>query len=409
MIEGLPQNAWLTDRSRIALGDDHCQMARYYEYHYQGTGIVPVAPSLNTSIGIAVHDMLAEELARTETRDDIDTVWTERFVKWSERIYKVCELRRETQHTKNEAAWLASVLAYGWWTQFAAWFAERFEIIAIEREYALVLDDGRIVIQVKPDLVLRDRQTGKLCIMDFKSMSSFKEQTTPQSFAESVQIALMTAAVEAAHGEPVEQFWIAGMVKGSKQVFEKDGNKTAEPRFYSHLCYAKVPQPPFKEWDFKGFWYNKTPIWEFDPSPINFVRLLQEKRPDILHESFPMMGPFQRQTHMIPQALRGIVGGENRWINALWALSEANPESFNVVLDETFSRSYGNCTSFFGDSCPFVRLCYALPGHEDPIGSGFYRQRRPHHEPERQDWLRRGIPLPLEPWDEQVAPATAAR
>jgi hypothetical protein len=370
-------------------------MARYYQYHLDGTGIVLSRPALDPWIGIAAHDMLAGFIQDMLT----EGTGIERApqANWNARLDAICRKRGETAHTGAEAGHLAYSLALGWWYIFESWLA-KYEIVAVEREFEMDLDGGRIKLMVKPDLVIRSRDTKALTIVDFKTMGSFDEITTPAQYRESVQIALMTKAVETVLGEPINTFYIAGMVKGTKRHFEKDGNKSEERRFHSHLCYASEPKAPFNNWTTKGYWYNKTPVWT-KLSPSEWIQHLRENEPAILTGLFPLMGPFQRQTHMIEQAMRFVVGSENRWIEKLWGIYDNDGEGGDW-LDSLFNRSYGHCTSFYGDVCPFMTLCYKLPGHEDPVGSGLYLVRTPHHKPELDRFLEDGVVITPEPWEE---------
>lgn len=406
-----PLQIWLTDRSRIEAGTDHCQMSRYFGYHHLGYGITLAKPSLDPWIGIAVHDLLARAVdARTTMpADDIPKVIQAGMKLWVPRLETICKKRQETEHTIRETQWFTRILALGWWTMLGEWLFVNFEIVSIEEELHLDLDDGRIRLMSRPDLLLRTRKDNKLnlepnrlCILDWKTMSGFDAETTSRTYAESVQMALLTAVVEAKYEEPVETYWIAGLVKGGKKKFEKDGMTTPERRFFSSLCYAMTPQAPFNDWSTKGYWYKKAPVWEHMDAEawIGVLRSRDKKgdlRFNVLHESFPIMGPFRRQTNMIPQVLRQIVGTENRMIEALWKLAEA--EDPTLALDGFFDRAYGNCTSFYGDVCPFMTMCYSLPGHEDPIGSGLYQIRRPHHEPELQAQIESGITPAPEAWE----------
>lgn len=380
---------WLIDRSRISRGDDHCMTARYWGYHYGGYGIQLAKPALDPNIGIAVHGVLA---GWTEVGKPLNGIVE---TLWVKRIGAICAKRSENQHTTTESCFLVSALSHGWWQMFSSWLFENFEVVAVEREFLMELDDGRIGLMVKPDLVLRAKATKALTIMDWKTFSTFNAESTPAQFRDSVQLALMTAVVEESLGEPVESFWIAGMLKGQRKYFERDKGemKTPERRVYSHLLYANPPQHPFKpNWSTNGYWYNKQPVWDH-MSAEQWVQLLKVSEPELLREMFPMMGPFPRQTQMIPQALRGIVAGENRIIDALWKLNDgADPV-------DLFSRSYGNCTSYYGEECPFYRLCYGLQGSDDPLGSGLYKVRRPHHEPELEQMKALGIEIPPEPWE----------
>jgi hypothetical protein len=375
---------WFVDRSRITTGTDHCNMARYYKYHYGGYGIELKQPGLEPFVGIAVHNMLGPALLKGEI--DSEAVLT-----WAERIGRICEIRQEPQHTMQEQQFLAACLALGWWRALKDWFYDTYEVVAIEPEYSMPLDGGRMLLSVRPDMVLRDKQTKQLVMGDLKTMSYFDEDTTSAEYRDNVQMALTTAVMEHCLKEPVPSYRIFGLLKGSRKHFTKDKQKTDERRQYSSLCYATPPDPPFrKEWKTSGYWYNKAPVWKHLAAP-EWVELFPLEE---LQAMFPVIGPYPRPTHMIDQCLRGLVGEENRWIEAIWKVRE---DAAN--LDRAISRSYGHCTSWYGAECPYYRLCYKLQGWEDPLSSGYYKPRRPHHEPELKAMQEAGYPVPPEPWE----------
>lgn len=374
------------------MGNDHCQTARFWQYHAYGWGIVGVRSSIERVVGSAVHDMLAETV-----KDPLST----RPDPWPQRIATVGERRQETLITIKEQQHLAQALALGWLrTNAAEWLQPQFDIVSIEQEYSMELDDGRLLLMVKPDLVVRNKQTGRLSIPDYKTMSYFDEKNTPAQYRDDVQMATITAVVEEALQEPVEDYYILALVKGQRKKFIKAGIETPERRQYSHLCWAMAPDPPTRpRWRTEGYWFDKQPVWEAF-SAYDWVKQLDMP---LLRGMFPIMGPYKRPTHMIQQALRSIVGGERRFIEQLQKFRDSGLDEDTVdgrqLLDSLFTRSYGHCVDFYGDECPMTRICFSLPGGDKPLDSGFYKLRRPHHVPEQELMVKLGNTLPGEEWE----------
>jgi len=382
---------WHTDRSRIETGTDHCQMARYLRYHWGGHGITPAKPSLDSTVGTALHGMLVDKLRGAVTAD------------WPARVAAVAVKRKETEHSVQEQVHLTKALAYGWERAFleSGWLAERYEVVCIEQEFPLSLDDDRIQLNTKPDLVLRSRATGKLCIADWKTTTYITEGAV-DSYRDNVQLALLTAAVELATQEEVPTYLIFALQKGQRRVFKSKGQESPEKRQMSSLCYALGPEAPYrKDWTVPkgGDWYMRQPVW----SELSAQEWVAKLPKEVLFELFQSLGPYDRPTHMIQQALRSVVGEENRWIDKLWRLHSMDKQwgtqEFEVALDGEVARSYGHCNSFFGDHCPYQTLCFKLPGWDNPTGSDLYRPRRPHHEPELVQLQAAGMAIPPEPWE----------
>jgi hypothetical protein len=111
---------------------------------------------------------------------------------------------------------------------------------------------------------------------------------------------------------------------------------------------------------------------------------------------------MNRQDQQLQVLLRGFLGEERRWQDTLWTLYEhqfkgytwESPE-YQALLDELVPCSW-NCRPFGAEhQCEFVRICHRHEGWTDPIGSGHYQPRLPHHDPELQQAVARGL-LPAE-------------
>ena len=189
-------------------------------------------------------------------------------------------------------------------------------------------------------------------------------------------------AAERRLGEPVSHYYLLGLQVGGRERFSRNGQTTPQERQYSHLCYARVhpPNPPFEsetKLEFKGYWYDKQPLWEADfpdkPAGITKVEWVVKQMPKrILDEIFVYAGPYERQETLISNLKQEIQGNELSWINKLHDLYErGNTEE---ALNQLFPRSY-NC--FYGrHRCGFYGPCREGKGWED------FKVRIPHHDPE---------------------------
>lgn len=119
---------------------------------------------------------------------------------------------------------------------------------------------------------------------------------------------------------------------------------------------------------------------------------------ELLAQSYKCVGPIYRAQWKLDAFKAQLVGEERRWQQALWELYEASGDAaaFHAALDRLVPQVRGDaCESFFGDRCPFLWICDREPGWEDPLGSGRYVMRRPHHAPELEQAVERGL-LPAE-------------
>jgi hypothetical protein len=93
------------------------------------------------------------------------------------------------------------------------------------------------------------------------------------------------------------------------------------------------------------------------------------------------------------------VGEERKWQDILWKLYEYQQEhawnspEFQNRLASLVSPSF-ECRRFgLRHECAFVPICFKQAGWEDPLGGGKYVPRRPHHQPEIDQAVERGLLL----------------
>ncbi len=398
---------WLTDRSRYTTGLQHCMMARYLNYHAgdYGYGWSPAALSVPLSTGIYVHEALAGVLTNGEPRLKINEA-VERYTK------AVTKLGYSTDETSTftikEQAHLIEALCWGWVRLMLPMVLENFEILDVEREELKELTN--VTQMSKPDFIARDKRSGKVEIHDFKTTGSMSPNWR-KSFRNSVQMSIGAGVVSERLGEEVINFRIHGLAKGGRRKFTRHDNETEEARNFSHLCYVQynAPEPPMQprpEYLCKGYWYDKTPVWELDfpdkPAGISNAEHWANTIPlEDLVKMYEMVGPYPCDPYMEKQYYIGMEAEEQRWINRLWELpldADWPSDKFQDAITNIFARSY-QCESYFGEQCPYKRLCLRRPGWEDPVGSGYYKHRRPHHADEIEQMEERGIPVEKEEWN----------
>jgi hypothetical protein len=409
---------WYTSRSPF-LDGFHCTRYRYLRYHsVTGYGLDAKAVSLPLTTGTHTHTPLAAILGECKGGQVPSTPAVREIIRAS-RIAYVDELKdrgfldvesTDVQRTMAEQSCLIEGMVWGYVRAVLPTILKEYDIVAIEREYVLVLAPG-IIFQARPDFVARRKSDGVLTLHDFKTTSSLSEDYVA-SFNHNVQMSLGTAAVEATHKEKVPNFYIHGLLKGSRRPFQKDGNKTPYECQHSPFCYAKLTpaMPPLKRepsWSLTGYWADKQALWtlapDFWPNKPAEMSTSEYWVTQVLplaevQTQYQLLGPYERPDHLIAASLREIEYEERRWIDRLFELHET-PRSFGdpkfqADLSRLFPRSW-NCWSFYGGPCPMMHLCFEQPGWQDPLLSGRYQTRLPHHEPEFRQAAARGIQLPV--------------
>jgi hypothetical protein len=111
---------------------------------------------------------------------------------------------------------------------------------------------------------------------------------------------------------------------------------------------------------------------------------------------------MNRQDQQLQGLLRGFLGEERRWQEVLWNLYDLQTQGFGwasdryqAELDVLVPCSWA-CRPFGKEhQCEFVPICHRHEGWQDPLGTGRYQPRLPHHDPELHQAVARGL-LPAE-------------
>lgn len=434
---------WLTDRSRYLTGLAECQMKRYLQYHAgpYGYGYRRAAQSVPLATGTGVHAALATILQSKGDKTQPEVIRA--AVRTAVEDYLALVTARGFQaggsdDLVEEQACLIEGLVWGWCRTMLPVVLREFDVVEVEREETYVVGCScgvvarvhaahspscRGIVQMsRPDIVLRRRSDGKLGIHDFKTMGTISDDVV-QQYRESVQMAVGTIGVEARIGKPVEHYYVHALIKGQyRREYNPDTREYDGPRRQASILtylYRRPGNPPLYQSDWAPSFrytvdgkarqlsrdYIKEPVWQqtFPESwpgstaAEAWVRHLPETS---LYPLFILIGPYQRQDFLIAQYLQSMEPHEQAWIDKLWRLFEAeqklgwDSEEFQVLLAQEIPRSY-NCWSY-GQRCEMYDICFRQPGWTDPVGSGKYVYRRPHHEPELAQMRERGIPVPDE-------------
>ena len=119
--------------------------------------------------------------------------------------------------------------------------------------------------------------------------------------------------------------------------------------------------------------------------------------PSILDKVCFLIGPMNRQDVQLQSLRTSMIADEERWQETLWKLYEAQQQQpwespeFQTLLDQLVPCSW-QCRPFGKEhQCEFVWICHRDQGWADPLGSGKYIARRPHHTAELEQAVARGL------------------
>lgn len=422
-----------TDRSRQE-SENRCARERYLKYDsVDGYGIVGKAVHVPMMTGLQLHAPLekvwkmillgngslsfpltepSRKMIRTFVKEAIDTYIAEvkagGFTASIENADYITTLREQCA--------LVEGLTWGWVRHMLPWVMKEHQILSAEQEESYVLGcdcgsgDGKgeledhlavgcsgIVQQSRPDFVMRRLSDGQVGIHDFKSSATLYANDI-ERYRNSIQMGVGTVGVERRLQEPVTHYYIHFLLKGSwsRQYSgrsEGSNDYKGPKQQQSPFCYVdyQPANPPISkelvQW--VGPWYKRLPVWSIDtwqdkPPQYQVGEWLAELMPeDLLAKQFVLVGPYDRQTHLIKGHLTQVLHRERRWTQKLWDVHDAveGGASLEEALDVSIPQTWA-CQQF-GEQCIFYKICT----HEgislrDPLASGMYKHRTPHHTPE---------------------------
>lgn len=300
-------------------------------------------------------------------------------------------------------------------------------------------DCAGVGLQTRADFVTRVHLTGNYRQREFKTAATGRKNWQ-EMFEHKVQLISSIVGAERKLDAEVTDVVIEGLIK-AKRDREKDetGMYNGPKRQQSFLCYAyyKPANPPLSpdvDWQAKfryvdgggknrtlqGKGYTKVPLWpqpadldadgndlRFPGKPIEMTSIeywVKILPPECFEPVVRTVGPIPKQRAMVDAALRSYVAEETLWQDRLWRVYEwatANPDygwetpEFQAMLETIIPRSW-DCHPFADHPCGFIPICHKHEGWQDPVGSGRFVYRAPHHVPEAQQMRERGLEPPSE-------------
>lgn len=338
------------DRSRIE-ADWDCPRRRYWSTEYDTggphKGITPVGELPYLTFGTAIHTAMANVLMGVLDHDSIATI-----------------LRHSLASQPTESQNLAEGLFWAFTrTIWQDWQAE-YDVIGIEQECSLPIGP-HVEMMLRPDVCLRHKVSGAYIYPDFKS-TGFKTKNWLDGWNYATQLQTGCAGLSAALGQPVEGAIVIGLYKG----YYKD-YKQRSP-FTWIYSYPGYPDQGIGA-QYNVEWCRGWNLVETHTFPGGLKAWVASLPDEVLREQLPITGliPFN------PHTLQNFVTQQT--------LREARIAGFHagtLSLEDVFPMHVKSCRPLFGAACPFLQACHAPTVGTDPVGSGLYVPRVPHHNPE---------------------------
>lgn len=345
----------LTDRTTIET-DWACGMRRWWYKEESGTGIIPVEEAVYFTEGRDIHEdfqLLADESADPEKRavELIDAI--------KDRMDAAGGDQLKLESLCRRAGWVAANALY----VEPVW---RRDYVNVYLEHELVLGRGDLWILVTPDRVGRHRQTRKLVYRDYKGVGGWgATQNWVAHWPYAIQQHTVLKAIEEELHEPVAYGQIMGLVKGQ----ERDG-KLRHPYVWAYSDGGSDWETDYYIAKRKGL--TLTPVWEYPGGILEWVRRLG---PEVATSQFPFSTPIFLNERLLADL---VVSRTRR--EQMVKLVRKSAQVDRTTRAKHFEPRFSECRPSFGAACPYLAACHNATVNEDPLASGLFVRRTPHHE-----------------------------
>lgn len=323
---------------------------------------------------------------------------------------------------------------------------QRYTIVAVEREIIPVKLFENTYLQAKLDMELQEIATGEYFNYSLKTCNQWGERME-QSYKSDLQGTTEVWSIEQESIAKIEEWkkLIASTKHLAKMEHHRDNNinrildylEQKVPRVKKimgiRFCYLvkgirKKPEynadenTPYVTYSplIRGYknitptgtnyahsWFYPNPnnksgkstlgkgwepfsVWESEISIKDWVNALYQNQiqpecGDVLRANVITPPEYFRDDKDVELAIKEVIAQESKIANALWHLEQepsAN-ETTEKIFNAIFPHNRKSCYFYYGDPCPYIPLCWKPEVAADPLGSGLYQIRVPHHEFER--------------------------
>lgn len=336
----------LVDRSRVEL-DWTCPRARFWSTEFEGRGIAPQDSRTELIFGSTLHGAFATVLSGA----------------MADPALLAASIRTELLTVDSNLALIGEGLFWAFLRYFHPWLMQQYEVVSLEKEVTLHLGES-IYLMVKPDCILRRKADRTLWYVEWKT-TGFNNEKWINSWRSAIQLHAGCVAIERELGEELAGSMVVGLYKGYKSNGTLYSPLVAA--YYKAGVPGVIPDQWRLEWT-KG--WERTSLQFYPGGMQAWVKQLALEK---VRELFPTTPAIPVNREMVESFV------QQQFYRERQILEYANG---NWALDEVFPQHFRSCTPAFGNACPFRDACWCPTVGEDPLASGLYRRREPHHQME---------------------------
>lgn len=403
-----------TDRTSI-LTYQRCPREYWYSRHAGGKGLQKKSKGLALSFGSAFHEGSEELLSQNGIEKAVERAYGFLAEQFAARAVSFDnetpdDIQKAMEYGQEEQMALAEGLLRGWWAYEGEAFLENFAVIEVEQEGRAQLADD-LVLMFRPDALVRDKQSGDLYVISWKTCATFQKRNIDQAKHDMQSISevwgkdqyrVRAGEDDKAYLErPIEGVLYKWIVKGQRRKDNWDGLYKQS----SHLIYGwkKLGNGGGDEaewswaYDFEkedgsgssrlGKGWKKVPIWREYPGGVKqwiedlSTNQIFPRHIDALQAIFPQSLPVERRKDEVESWVRQTVAQEMRIEESLTKVEFVGNTGASVdsALDRHFPQHTNSCHSYSG--CSFIPICW----ENAPAEVGELYQIRSANHPEKGD------------------------
>jgi hypothetical protein len=239
--------------------------------------------------------------------------------------------------------------------------SSKYDTVSVEQDMCLSYKNLNIAFTA--DWIARSKATGRLVLFDFKSVGMLGKSWT-EHWPYAIQMHLYLEGIHQEFGEEAEYAQIIGLRKG-----DEEQGKLRHPYTWAYSNGGDTPNDWSTDW--KKGWLLRS-VAEYPGGPHEWILRLGEK---VGMAQFPFSTPIMFDERMVGILLRQRLAREQEVANVR-VLCHADQTAREIYFEHRFSQ----CRKSFGSPCGYLAACHNAEVAADPLGSGLYIKRTPHHE-----------------------------
>ncbi len=354
--------------------DDGCPRARFWNTVYGGRGLESTEPKDALEFGTYMH-------------------------KGMEEIWKTGTINVHLYDFKGLAADMALVgrgLLYAYYTTvYQRYKQEGWKLLASEQECAAQIGISSVhhrplILLAQPDLLLQHEETGIVRYVEIKTTKILNADYI-ESWRYAPQLAAGFEAVWQTLGVQVDDFVMQLMYKGT--YYKDEGRWASVFTSAWRRDISNVDGEPLWQWSPKRpqSWKG----WE----RVNLIELYEsgEITESWWHEFLKSQGTLEEQCPETPPMVfnkKMIQAWMNYKVKREGEIADVTHDVFDTedyggvgspdTLAETFPQKFLKCRPVMGFPCNFLSLCWNPMEEKNPLQSGRFCWRTPHHKTEKE-------------------------